>query len=233
VDPKTGRDLWKIPRPSDAQAEAKQAYTTPYPFHGPDGVRIVLTGADYVTAHDPATGREIWRSPSYNPKNERAYRTVPSPVASDAVVLTAAPRGGDLYALALGAGAKGSARQWTWTVARDAPDVPTPLAFGGRFYVLEGNGRYLFCVEPVSGRVLWRERLDARAPFQASPTAGDGKIYCLSMKGEVFVVAAGDTFQMLHQTQFDSKDSRASIAIAGGQLFIRTDGDLFCVGPKD
>ena len=115
-------------------------------------------------------------------------------------------------------------------------DVPTPLFYKGRFYVLNGGKRKLFCVEPASGKVIWSGDLATRAVFESSPTAGDDKIYLLDHPGNVFVVSAGgDQFKLLGSTMMgDEGDTRlrSSIAISQGQLFIRTGKSLYCVGKK-
>jgi hypothetical protein len=51
--------------------------------------------------------------------------------------------------------------------------------------------------------------------------------------GDVFVVKAGDEFELLHKAEMgDSMKnlSRASIAVSQGHLFIRTDTALYCIG---
>ncbi len=225
IDPATGRDLWKRPRPSDAGQEAKQAYTTPVPYRGPRGMLLLVVGGDYITAHEPGTGRETWRSPDYNPRDTKWYRTVASPVVGGGVILMCAPRGGDLFATALGAPG------WAWT-KDGAPDVPTPLAWDGKFYVLHGGRKRITCIEPRTGNVLGETRLDAKAVFQASPTGADGKIYLINHDGEVFVVEAAPSLKLLHQTSLGGNGCRATVAASDGQLFIRTDDELYCFGER-
>lgn len=227
VEPATGRDVWKHARPSAAVAEGMQAYTTPIPYAAPGGTQILVTGADHVTAHDPRTGRELWRSPTYNPKKDPYYRTVVSPVVCGDALVVAAPRGGDLFGGPIGA------RRWAWTHRRKSPDVPTPLSYKGRFYVLLGKDRTLLCIEPRSGKILGQCRLTGRAVFQASPTGADGKIYCINMRGEAFVVAAGDSPKLLHRADFGGRDVRSTISVSDGQLFVRVDDTLYCVGQRN
>ena len=77
------------------------------------------------------------------------------------------------------------------------------------------------------------EELDSNSKFEASPTAADGKIYMINFRGETFVVEAGDKFKLLQKAEMGGKGdnvSRSSIAIAGGNLFIRTDSTLYCIG---
>lgn len=226
VDPKTGRDVWKHSRPSDALNEATQAYTTPIPYAAAGGTQILVTGADYITAHDPKTGRELWRSATYNPRRDGNYRTVVSPSVCGNVVVAAAPRGGDLFGGPIGG------RRWAWTHQRNSPDVSTPLSYKGRFYVLVGKTRTLLCIEPKSGKIVGQCKLSGKTVFQASPTGADGKIYCINMSGEAFVVSAADSPKLLHRADFGGRGVRSSISVSNGQLLVRADDTLYCIGKK-
>ena len=88
------------------------------------------------------------------------------------------------------------------------------------------------CVHPNTGQVYWSERMDAKTKLESSPTAADGKIYVMSHLGEVFVFKAGTEPELLHSTVFGESQSvniRASIVVANGGLYIRTDKALFFV----
>ena len=61
VDPKTGKDLWKVIRPSKAVKESREAFSTPYPMIHNGREEIVLVGGDAITGHDPSSGKELWR----------------------------------------------------------------------------------------------------------------------------------------------------------------------------
>jgi len=229
VEPATGRDVWKRPRPSAAPFEAKQAYTTPIPCELGGRKMILVTGADHVTAHDAASGKELWRSPTYNPRKDRNYRTVVSPVVAGGMVMACPPRGAQrLYGAAIGQ----AAEAWAWEKRAPSPDVCTPLFYRGRLFVLAGIRKKMLCLDPKTGGTIWEGDLETRSIFQASPTGADGKIYCLSMKGEAVVLSAGDRLDVLHRASMGGSGVRSTIAAAGGQLFLRTDTKLYCIGKR-
>jgi len=114
----------------------------------------------------------------------------------------------------------------------NSPDVCTPLVYRGKFYILNGVAKKLLRVEPRNSKVLGECDLEGKTKFQASPTGADGKIYCINMRGEAFVVSATDTPRILHRIDTGGKDCRSTIAIAGGKLFIRVDDRLYCIGKK-
>ena len=113
--------------------------------------------------------------------------------------------------------------------------MPTPLFYEGKFYILNGTKRKLYCVEPHDGSVVWSGDLTGRSIFQASPTAADGKIYVMNFDADVFVIQAGGSeFRLLHSVNFrdegDDTRHRSSIAISQGNLFVRTGTKLYALG---
>ena len=68
-------------------------------------------------------------------------------------------------------------------------------------------------------------------PFYASPVLANGNYYATSRKGGVFVIAAKPTFELVKQNKFasDASQFNATPAIAGDQLFLRSDKFLYCV----
>ena len=108
------------------------------------------------------------------------------------------------------------------------------ITTNGKFYILTDRKKTLNCVDPKNGEVIWSGTLDAKVKLESSPTGADGKIFLMSHLGEVFVVqAGGDEFKLLNATQLGEMQStniRASIVPAYGNLFIRTDDKLFCIG---
>jgi outer membrane protein assembly factor BamB len=249
LDPATGKELWKAVRPSEAREESLESYSTPMPYTHNSRTELLITGGDCISGHDPATGKEIWRWGTWNPTRIGHWRLVPSAVAGADVALVCGPKGAPVYAVKLGGKGNLSNAALAWqthvqstenesTAARSlndkdvTSDVPTPLFYQGRFYVLNGTQKSLFCLEP-SGKVAWSGKLAGKGIFQSSPTAADGKIYMMNFAGEVFVVQAGGTeFKLLHTAAMAEGENmlRSSIPISQGQLFIRTAKTLYCVG---
>lgn len=237
MDADSGKEVWRHFRPSEAVAESREAFTTPMIFNHDGKTQLVVCGGDCISGHDiDANGKELWRWGTWNPNKIGHWRLVASPVAGEGIALACAPKKEPVFAVKLGGSGMldDSAIAWTSQDKAITADVPTPLYYGGRFYVLNGNGPRptLSCVKPATGEIVWSERL-GRTTFEASPTAADGKIYTMNHAGEVFVVRASDDFELLHQTAMGeerAQSTRSTIAIAQGQLFIRTNQKLYCIG---
>lgn len=253
MDPATGKDLWRALRPSEAVAESREAFSTPLPFVHNGRPELVVVGGDCITGHDPKNGAELWRWGTWNPTKIGHWRLVPSPATDGRVILACGPKNAPVYAIR--AGGRGTlthqqALAWqshvqpTEDPAEAAPtkserdltsDVPTPLFYEGKFYILNGTKRKLFCVNPADGSVIWSGDLGGRSVFQASPTGADGKIYVMNFDADVSAIQAGGTeFKLLHKTSLkddgDDTRHRSSIAVSQGNLYVRTGTKLFCLG---
>lgn len=230
IDAKTGKDLWKYERKTDAISESMDAYTTPYPFEGSNGLLIITAGANYVIAHDPKDGKEVWRWGNLNPRGNKNFRLVPTVVSSDNLVIFCQPRGGVLFAIDGNKTGQLSEKDLAWVFRGNVPDVCSPLVMDGKLFILDGDRRIMTCLNPKTGNAIWSEKLGVNDVFQASPTGADGKIYCISIRGQIVVLSAKDTFEILSKTNLDKNECRSTIAISQGQIFIKTSENLYCIG---
>jgi len=235
LDPATGRELWRRARPSPARMESREAYSTPIPFVHNGRKELIIAGGDVLTGHDPATGKELWRWGTWNPGHrEHWWRLVPSPVAGGGIILVCAPKRAPVFATRAGGSGNLTAADLAWRSDDRSPvtsDVPTPLFYKGRFYVLSDVRKAISCVEPADGKVVWTTPLPGTQMCWGSPTGADGKIYLMNLSGEVFILEAA-TGKILATIPMggDERDIRSTIAIAHGNLFIRTNSRLYCIG---
>jgi outer membrane protein assembly factor BamB len=237
LDPATGKTLWRQVRPCDAVAESHEAYSTPIPFESQGRKEILISGGDCLTGHDPETGKELWRWGTYNPRKIGHWRLVPSPAAGAGVVLACAPKGDPIYAIKLGGNGAlaDSAVAWKTDGKRElSADVPTPLFYDGDFFVLREMRPHLSRVNPANGEEKWSVDLPGSKKFEASPTGADGKIYAMNFAGDVVVVDAnkGEVLSTVAMGEPGDDMTRSTIAVAHGQLFIRTNHKLYCIGGK-
>jgi len=232
VDASTGKNIWKQPRKTDAQNESLDSYSSPILLQHSGRVEIIVMGADYVTANDPATGKELWRYEYARQKSTRG-RNITSPVIVEGLVVGVPSRGADgLLVIKSGSDGTITDDHVAWRFDGPSPDCSTPLYYKGNLYVLADiKGGVITCLDALTGRQKWQGKLGGSAPWWASITAGEDKLYCISEAAEAVVFAAGDEgFKILHRIDMGDKPTQASIAIADGRLFIRTASKLFCVG---
>jgi outer membrane protein assembly factor BamB len=254
VEAKTGKTLWRHIRETDAVGESMDAYTSPTLYQGAHGPEIIVYGAGYVTSHNPETGNEIWRCGSLNPTHTGMWRTIASPVTGPGFVYACVPRAkSPLVAIKADDAGQPSSSQIAWQFTENSSDVPTPLYYNGKLYVLDGNKQVMTCLDPATGEKKWQGNLEVREVFSASPTGADGKIYCISDAGTVVVLSASDEFKIVSSFKMEGQGETAALAPNGvpipssapgsapivspiiaaeGRLFVRTGQSLFCIGTK-
>jgi outer membrane protein assembly factor BamB len=228
LDSATGSELWRQERPTDAVRESPDAYTTPAVLVHEGKTRIVVSGGDYVTAHDPASGEELWRAGGLNPRKSPNYRIIASPVVKDGMIF-APSRKRPLLALRAGGTGDVTTSHLAWKWEDDGgPDVPTPISDGKHFYMVEDSGM-VTCLDAPSGERIWGPERTATGTVSASPLLADGKLYVTNERATTTVLKAGPEFEVLATNELDGSYTLSSPVAAGNQLFIRTSGFLYCI----
>lgn len=229
VDKNTGKTLWKVDRPTDARMESPDNYATPQMARAAGKLQLVISGADYVTGHDPDTGKELWRIGGFNPTNNPANRTIASSLVIGENVFTPSMRGRPFIAFHAGGSGNITGKSELWTNNLGA-DVPTPTTDGKYIYVL-GDSGIMNCIEAATGSVAYQGKRIENGTYSASPLLADGKIYCISEDGTTTVVKAGPAFEIMGVNKLDSLTLASPVAV-DNQIFIRTADYLYCIQQK-
>jgi outer membrane protein assembly factor BamB len=203
-----------------------RSWSTPTLVDAGSRKELVVNLPGKFRAYDPDAGRELW-----NCLGTRDFYVCPEVIAHDGVVYAIGGR--DYNGVAVKAGGQGEVKE-LWRVKRGS-NVGSPVYHDGYLYwAHEGQG-VVYCVKAADGTLVYDKRL-APEPgrIYASATYGDGKIYYVSREKGVYVVAASPTFELLAHNTFKSDSSvfNASPAIADGQLFLRSDRYLYCIGKR-
>ena len=226
-----GKVLWRVERPTDAINESPDAYTTPAVLEVAGKKQLVVSGGDYVTGHDAETGAEIWRSAGLNPRKARDYRIVPSPTVRDGMIFAPTRK---VPLLALRAGGKGDVTEshlaWKWT-GENAPDVPTPVSDGPRFYMFGDEGR-ITCLDAKTGTVIYGPEDTGIGRTWGSPILADGKIYVTGETAETAVIEAGPRYRLIARNALDGTYTLSTPAFVDGEIFLRTATTLYCISKQ-
>ena len=227
LDPATGKDLWRQVRATDSTKESSESYATPIPFKGPLGNELLVVGGDHVSAHKAETGEELWRARLYE-KRDDWYRIVTSPVAYKNLVYASGPKGQPVVAVRDGGKGNVTDSNVAWRFTESPTDWATPALSGDKLYVLDGQKHVLTRLNAETGEKVWAGKLDSDVIW-SSPTVADGKVYLISERGTAIVTTAGDDFKVLSRTEMGDGPVKSSVAVARGQLFIRTARKLWCI----
>ena len=220
IDKRTGKTRWKTSR----RRPWDQAYTTPLAIRVGDRDQLVSVGAFRTVAYDPESGKEIWRV-SYGD----GFSNVPRPVYGHGLVFIATGfHQPAIIAVRPDGTGDVSKTQVAWTLQRAAPLTPSPLIVGDELYLVTDAG-IASCLDARTGTVVWQQRLNGA--FSASPVFADGRIYFLSEDGIASVVAPGREYRLLARNALDGS-TLASMAVAGGSIYIRSATHLYKIGQQ-
>jgi outer membrane protein assembly factor BamB len=231
IDKATGKDLWKVFRPTSAKNESKDAYSSPALYEHPDGrADIVLCAADVVTAYDLMTGAELWRHGDINLTGNDTLRIIVTPVTTaDLIYVTSAKRG-PVYAIRPGGKGDVTQSHRVWSRLRHTPDIATPAVAGDLFFMVQEVG-VVTCLDAKTGEEFWSERVGTGL-FGPSPLVADGKLFVTSEQGKVYVLAADKAYKLLATN--DLGDFTLSSPVpADGRLYFRTEKALICIGSEN
>ncbi|HTG95037.1 MAG TPA: PQQ-binding-like beta-propeller repeat protein [Pyrinomonadaceae bacterium] len=213
----TGKEAWRTPR------KVQVSWSTPLLVQTSKRAELITSGTEFVIAYDPATGQELWRH------NGVKSNAIPSPVANNGVVFVSAGFPAKI-AMAITLGGTGDlADTVLWKYAKGTAYVPSPILYGDYLYLTSDRG-VLTCLDAKTGEVKYEGgRVPVPATFTASPVAFDGKILLTSEDGDTFVVKAGPKHEILG-TNSVGEPVYASPAVADGNIFIRGERNLYCIG---
>ena len=113
-----------------------------------------------------------------------------------------------------------------WRVPTGAPYVSSVVQYDGVVYLASDAG-VLQAADAKTGERLFQGRTGGI--FSAAPIAGDGKVYFVSETGETIVLKAAREFEVLARNELDARMLASPVA-SNGQLFLRGDDEIFCVG---
>jgi outer membrane protein assembly factor BamB len=219
LDRETGKTLWKTMRENHTRS-----YCVPIIRELAGRAQMVLTGDKCVASYDPNNGKRHWiidgpteqfvASPVYSEKTGLIYITGGFP---------------DHHILAIKPDGTGNVTQThiVWRSIKGVSYVPSPIIAGDYFLVVSDQG-FGTCFDASSGKILWQERL---GEHHASLVSANGLVYLLSDEGVTTVVRPGSQFQLIAKNELGEK-CFASPAISQGQIFLRGDKHLFCIGKK-
>jgi outer membrane protein assembly factor BamB len=226
----TGTTVWKTVR------KELPSWGTPtvYPSQNGRAAELVTNASNFIRGYDPDTGVERWRL------GGSSKITAPTPVFTRDVIVVASGRAPERPVFAIKPGASGditlrpnqsSSANVLWSRTGRGSYMPTPLIYDGILYVLANQG-LLDAYDLRSGDEVYRQRLPHEGSgFSASPVAADGRIYLSSEDGDIFVIRAGRTFEILGRHAM-GEPLMATPALGGDTMYVRGERHLFAIGRK-
>jgi hypothetical protein len=220
LDKKTGREVWRA-------ADIPSSWSTPLVVQVPAGqAELVVSMRGKILALDPASGKELWHS-----KGVDDY-TCSAVIANDGIVYVTGGRKPQSFAVRCGGRGDVTDTHVLWEI-KETAKVSTPIYLDGLLHWIDQRG-LAYCVDAKSGEVLYKEDLELKGSSDkvyASLVFADGKIYGVSREDGAVVLAPGREFKRLARNHLgDASIFNATPTISNGQLLVRSDRYLYCIG---
>ncbi|HUL51186.1 MAG TPA: PQQ-binding-like beta-propeller repeat protein [Candidatus Nitrosotalea sp.] len=242
LDKQTGKTVWQVNRSIDykdlgpdgkpeTEGDLRKAFSTPHVAVFDDRPVLISQGAKASYGYDPTTGKELWRV-----EERTCHSAGTRPVTGFGMVFL--PTGwsqGQLLAVKPGANGEvldandtesataDSKLKLVWKTRRSVSRKPSLLLVNDLLFMIEDGG-VATCLEAVSGKDVWRERVGGN--YSASPLFAEGRIYFFSEEGKTTVIEAGREFKKLAENTLED-GFMASPAVSGKALFLRTRTHLY------
>ena len=221
LDKSTGKERWRGRREL-----SRIAHATPVVMQVNGKDQIISPAGNVIQGFDPTDGRLIWTVTS------EGEPCVPSPAIGDGMVFSAPTGAAPIRAVRADGQGNCTATHIVWERTGNAtPMIASFLYVKPCLYTCSDGGNFS-CLDASTGEILWQMRLRT-GNLNPSPLYADGKIYLLSEAGTTVVLQPSDDPKKQAEivaTNELGEHCRASIAVAGKQLLIRSDNHLWCIG---
>ena len=223
LDKKTGKQVWKTKR------DDKRGWSTPILIKTEDRTELVVNGDTGVRSYNPKTGKEYWYCKSYT---GRGTPTVTPSEAGLLHVVNGKP--GNTYAIKPGGTGDVTSTHRVWNARRfGGRDCSSPIVIGKHMFVMSLRSGVLTEYDTKTGKVIYSSRVGGA--YSATPISYGGLAVFISEAGEAVLVKPGPKLDIVARNKLTAGRRelfRASITPSDGQLFIRAQRTLFCVGQR-
>lgn len=218
LDKRTGQQVWKTSR------QVQVSWTTPLLVSHNGRAELITNGNEWLVSYDPATGQTLWQLKGLE------SNAIHSPlVHDDLVILTAGYPSKIIKAVRLGGSGDLTGTDYlAWTYNKGTAYVPSNIVYGDYLYLLADNG-VVTCLNASTGAVVYLGgRMPVAQRFFSSPVAYEDRVLIAGQDGDVFVVKAGENFEVVASNSL-GESIWAAPAISQGKIFIRTLDHLWAI----
>jgi outer membrane protein assembly factor BamB len=208
LDCKTGEEVWSSER------QVKISWASPLLVEDNGTAQIITVVDPFVISNDPETGKENW-------KLNCMYGEVgPSAVYDNGKVFAV-----NEYARLVAIDLKDPGKIF-WESDELLSDVPSPIAANGYVIVPASYGA-IGCFNAENGEFVWDAEIYNNV--YSSPMLVGENIYLIDTKGNTHIFKLGNAYEEVATCPL-GEDVYCTPAFVEGQIIIRTNKHLYCIG---
>jgi outer membrane protein assembly factor BamB len=230
LDKTTGKKVWRHEEPGGKDGmKGKEwigSWTTPIVAKVAGHDELILGVPRKLKAFDPKTGTELW---SCDGLGDLVY-TSPA-ISADGIVVAFSGFHGPAIACKAGGSGDVTKTHRLWQQKGNPQRIGSPVIVGEHCYLVGENGS-ANCFEVKTGKDLWKDRV-GNANTWSTLLYAEGKFYLHDWRANTYLLEAAPAFKELGRNSLGNKaETRSTMAISDGEIFIRTFRHLWCIGEK-
>lgn len=214
----TGEEVWRFDR-----VNKTRSYCTPIIREIDGRTQMIFSGSKCVTSLDPRTGKPHWHI--QGPTEQFVASLV---YDGKYVFLTAGFPERHILAIDPTGAGDVTDTHIKWRTTKACSYVPSPV-MASDYFLLASDDGIASCFTAATGERHWMQRLGKH--YSASLVQANGLAYFLADDGICKVVRPGEELDVVAENPL-GEYIYSSPAISQGQIFLRGEEHLYCVGKK-
>lgn len=224
LDKRTGETVWQTDEPGGSGTKWIGSWCTPRVVSVEGHDRLLVAYPGRVNGYDPETGKIIWTCEGLS---KLVYADVA--VANGIGIATGEDEGGNSIGFRLGGQGNVTATARLWSRPRPL-EVGTGMIVEGRLWAVDNEG-IVRATEAESGVELLKDRLPGGAAWSSIVSAGS-HLYVTNRAGDTVVFTPDPKkFTPLFVNRL-GEPTNATPALSDGEVFLRTNLAVFCIGKQ-
>ena len=218
LDRKTGQTVWKVER-----SHKTRSYVTPLIREIDGRTQMVLSGSRHIASYDPHDGSMHW-------KIEGPTQQYVASLVFDGKLFFMTAGFPDYHVMGISPDGNGDVTDShvQWHIRNARCYVPSPVVLRKYLFIADDRGT-ANCFATKNGDLVWKARLGKH--YSASLLTANNLVYFTSDDGITKIVRPGNELDVVEENEL-GENCYASPAVSHGQLYLRGEKHLFCIGPK-
>ncbi|MDG2222167.1 MAG: PQQ-binding-like beta-propeller repeat protein [Rubripirellula sp.] len=228
LDLASGKTIWETDEPygGDKSPDDVGSWSTPVLAQVAGKQQIICATSTRVNGYDPESGDLLWWCEGLSGSRYDAASS--SPLIGGGICFAMADLRGPAMGFKLGGTGNITESNRLWHVEKRNPNsVGTGIMVGRHIFRPNSGPGTLECLEADTGESVWKNRAK---DHWASMVLADGHLYALNQRGTTIVFKPNaEEFEEVASNDLGGI-TNATPAFSDGQIFVRSDEHLYCIG---